>query len=750
MFIDMEKLRDELKSWYFANTAVIWREKQPMAELYLLLDEFDRGHPGLNALQLKTAQTEIIADWFTPVLFPHSPFPSEMGLKPAEDYGNGSAGRNWIFGRNQHLFADIDPEMWHQVKAARMGGLHECTSYPDLDHHVFPVRNVLQNGLVFYYEKAMRLALATADPEKKEFCECAARSLLAVKKILQRFAAAAGDMLAEAEDESAKACLALIAKSGDVPWRKPETFYEGLSSTWLLHEITASVEGLAMGTIGHPDYELIDLYRADIETGRITSDEAKELIAAFLCYIDCKQDYTKNLSALPIFGEQCGVLVLGGCDRNGEPVCNELTRLFLDVHRELKLVYPKLQVRFGKNSPQELYDLVNREFLCGRNTIGIVNDEAVIRAQLNEGKRLEDVREYVVGGCWEITAAGCEHSAGAMCYYNLPKSLELAICSDAKLEARTGEHFENACEAKNFEEFYRIVLDNTVRSVRKMCMAISKGGCVTDQVLPAPFFSSCMNDCLDNGKDYNAGGGRYNPHGLPLSGFATYLNSLLAVRHICFDTKQHTLAEFQEAMTGNWEGFDILRQKILHVPMYFGDDAPETLALAQQTLDILASCTSDIPNERGGKFQPALYNYNWSILGEYSKATGPTPDGRLDGGFISQGITPSHLRSSDAITTIFNICRRLDLSRFSAGSVLTLSISRNTLSPETLSALERTFLETGVEMLQLNCTSREELEDAILHPENHQDLIVRLYGYSARFTKLAPNQQREFIARHIY
>ena len=102
------------------------------------------------------------------------------------------------------------------------------------------------------------------------------------------------------------------------------------------------------------------------------------------------------------------------------------------------------------------------------------------------------------------------------------------------------------------------------------------------------------------------------------------------------------------------------------------------------------------------------------------------------------------------ITTIFNICRRLDLSRFSAGSVLTLSISRNTLSPETLSALERTFLETGVEMLQLNCTSREELEDAILHPENHQDLIVRLYGYSARFTKLAPNQQREFIARHIY
>lgn len=750
MYININMLKQELQSYYFANTTKIWDQKKTIEPFYQKMDELAAEHPDWSAMEFKTAQTELLADWFTPVLFPHSPFPSEMGLKPAENYGNNSAGRNWMMMRYEHLFADVDPQLRHEVGCACGAALHECVSYPDLEHHVFSLNNILNNGLSFYYEKAKRLEETTDNPEHKLFYFCAARSLLAIHKISQRFAEAAKIAAVNAPDEESRTCMSMIANSGESPWRKPETFYEGLSATWFLYEVTASVEGLAMGVIGHPDFDLIKLYQNDLAVGRITKSEARDLIGAFCCYIDNKQDFNKNLSELPLFGEQNGSLVLGGCDDCGNPVCNELTKLFLEVHREQNLVYPKLQVRFNNRSPQELYDWVNTDFLCGRNTIGIVNDNAVIKSQLKENKRLEDVRQFVVGGCWEVAIPNCEHSAGAMCYYNLPRVLGLSICPEPELERRIGEHFTNACDAKDFETFYRIVLDNTIASIRKMCKAISKGGKVTDQVLPAPFFSACMNDCLDNGKDYNAGGGRYNPHGLPLAGFATYLNSLLAIRYLCFEQKRYSLQDFQKAMKDNWVNYTVMRQEVLHVPYFWGDCNEGTLTLAQRVLNELSSCTGDIPSERGGRFQPALYNYHWSILGRYAQHTPSTPDGRFNGDYISQGIGPSHLRFAEAVSSVINNCKNLDLSAFSAGSVVTLSLTSQGMTLKTLAALERAFLETDVEMLQINCLSREELEDAMKHPEAHYNLIVRLYGLSSRFVKLAPAQQKEFIERHIY
>ena len=184
--------------------------------------------------------------------------------------------------------------------------------------------------------------------------------------------------------------------------------------------------------------------------------------------------------------------------------------------------------------------------------------------------------------------------------------------------------------------------------------------------------------------------------------------------------------------------------------MFLGDGLKSTCDLTQKTLDQLSACLNDLRTERGGRFQPALYSYNWGILGQYTKKIGPTPDGRSFGAYVSQGLAPSHLHSADALTTMINTCRMLDLSEFSAGSVLTVSVSKNKLTSDILFGLEKAFLETGVEMLQLNCLNRAELDDAVIHPEQHQDLIVRLYGYSARFVKLAPEQQKEFIERNIY
>ncbi|MBC8867907.1 MAG: hypothetical protein H8E44_00730, partial [Planctomycetes bacterium] len=92
----------------------------------------------------------------------------------------------------------------------------------------------------------------------------------------------------------------------------------------------------------------------------------------------------------------------------------------------------------------------------------------------------------------------------------------------------------------------------------------------------------------------------------------------------------------------------------------------------------------------------------------------------------------------------------LDLTQCPANAVLTISLPLGGVNLQTLGQLERAFAASGLAMLQMNCVDREQLLDAREHPERHQDLIVRLYGYSARFVCLTPEMQDEFISRNIY
>lgn len=250
-----------------------------------------------------------------------------------------------------------------------------------------------------------------------------------------------------------------------------------------------------------------------------------------------------------------------------------------------------------------------------------------------------------------------------------------------------------------------------------------------------------------NRKDYTAGGGRYNPHGVPMGGFANFIDSLLSIRKLCFESKRYTLNELLQAVRANWEGYDILRAEALNMP-HFGDDLAESNAFARRVLDDIYENTRDLKNERGGPFQLGFYNYREVI--SWGKLTYATPDGRRSGDLLTQGITPSRLKRTVDITSTINSGSALDLTRCPANSVLTISMPLNGVSVQVLGQLERAFAACGLAMLQMNCVNKEELLDARVHPEKHRDLIIRLYGYSAHFINLTPEIQDEFISRNIY
>jgi pyruvate-formate lyase len=747
------KLRKELKNYYLEHSfheQCKGKHNNYQSPLWDMMDEYASEHPELSAVQLKAAQYEIIAEEFQPVIFKNSPFYSEMGLKISESDGVPSLSTGgWLFNRNAHLFRDINPDEYDKYVAADRNGIHlSYGPYVDYDHHCFPYTNVMENGLENIYKQAETALKLCVNIEETEFIECAMRGLLAVKRISEKFADAAETLKKCTYDEVQKRFLGMIAKTArEVPWRKPENFYEGLCAIWFLHEVSASIEGVGFYVIGHLDRMLGEFYRHDLASGCLSENEAYDLICRFMIYTDCKFDSFKSVDESFNRQEMGETLILGGCDENGREVCNDLTFMILKAHYEHKLIYPKIHCRISKNSNQEYLDAINRDFLHGRNVISFLNDDCLIPAQVKAGKQLKDARRYVAGGCWEVMLEGHEHSAGANCYLNLARIMDMSIHEHHDVEVETGIVCNKISGAKDFETVYRIVMGNIICSIRQTAMTIGKNGSIWSQVNPAPFFSACLSDCLKNRKDYTAGGGRYNPHGMPLTNLAVLVDSLLAIRKLCFEDNHYSLTELLMAVKANWEGYDVLRAEALTLP-HFGDNSTESNELAECILNEIYENTRDLINERGGSFQLGLYSYRDII--DWAKITCATPNGRRTGDFLSQGLTPSRLHRSAEITSTINSASALDLTNYPANSIMTVSLPLGGINLQALGALERVFASAELGMLQLNCIDKAQLLDAQAHPGKHEDLIVRLYGYSARFVNLTQEMQHEFISRNIY
>ena len=64
-------------------------------------------------------------------------------------------------------------------------------------------------------------------------------------------------------------------------------------------------------------------------------------------------------------------------------------------------------------------------------------------------------------------------------------------------------------------------------------------------------------------------------------------------------------------------------------------------------------------------------------------------------------------------------------------------------------SLVKTLFDNDGYHIQFNVLDTEILRDAQKHPENYRDLVVRVAGFSAFFTKLAPGVQNEVIERTL-
>lgn len=766
----MEALRGELQAYYSQyRLANSWRcdewEKLPAenrqlrTDIIAAMDAYAAEHPDYHPSLLKARLLEEMAERFVPVIFPHSPFFFEMGLRYAESWGTPSyplyTPGAWL----NHAHADLAfnlPEWAHVTAGQNIGQppgaphLWNIWSGFDTDHHCLGNTRLLRDGVNgLLRDIAARQALP-CDAHQAANLEAMDRGCRAVLRVAEKFGDAARAMLEHETDPQAQHFLRMIADAAvHIPAEPPRTFYEGLAMLWFLREVTATLEAIGISVVGHLDRQLFELYRADLAAGRLTEEEACDLLARWMLPTDVKFHLEDN--AWP---ETSTCIELGGCDAEGQVVWNALTRLIIETHHAQGLINPKLNCRFSAHAPQDYLDLLSDTILRGHNHLALLNDDVLIPACVRAGKTEQEARLYVNGGCQETIVEGMEHSAGAYYYFNMPRILDLCLqpydpaTSPLPLTPELAQGLPQPIPAvATFDEFYQRFMAAMQTTIRLGADWIRPLGQLQWQLHPCPFFSATLEDCIGTGLDYTQGGAKYNPSGIALCGLGTITDALYAVRQAVFEDRSISYEELCRALAADWQGYEALRQHLRRLSK-FGQGHAGVDALAAQFARDLGAFIPTLPNERGGAFQGSFFvYYAFQWFGNHVRAT---PDGRHAGELLAQGIAPHRATAPESVTDILHSLSRIDFRAYPGNCVLDLQLpAGQAISPATLSAVFRTFAKLGGPTLQPNFVAIEHLRDAQAHPDQYPNLVVRISGLSAHFICLTRAVQDEIIERAV-
>ncbi len=747
-----EALRRQLRAYYPDECHGAVKDplqKQSYEKIKAQMYAWAKANPDYDALDARQASYKAIAEHYVPFLFEESPFYFESGV-------NGGWGGNrpallvkklcYHFYKDKSLVPDEAFATLRNRTAGRF--LLCCGPFVDEIHHVPPIRVVLEKGF-----GGIRNEVAQAIekcPKNDEFgrreLETALLGLDTIREIQLSFAKEAKRRLAAGNlTPQARRNFARIADSAQrCPWEPPKTFYEGLNTLWFIREVLGYVDGLSIFSLGRPDAWLIDLYKADIAAGRLTKAEAADLVARFLITAD--EHHDKNIPVNSYDDHEMEIpITLGGCDRAGKPLYNELTRLFLDAHLQTDCVFPKLHCRISKDSPQEYLSKIGDMLMKGHAVFALFSDDLHIRLFVKDGYPIEEAREYIGGGCWDGHIDSVMDSDVAN-YISVVRILELSIYRDPKVEEAVKVQIESFDEAASFEEVRKILYGNFIRFFRNVISQYTRYGRQFAKIAPNPVYTMCLKGGIESRRDTTDGGVPARPRFITLGFLGNVVDSLLAINSVCFEKKICTLKEFLAAVRSNWAGErgQQLRAAAMAAP-YWGDGSDASCGEMAWWIRNIYDDIDGFETDQGYKYCLAIYIYREFMY--WGNKTRATPDGRRDGDRLAQGFSPSEYRCKEGVTTVLNSIASLPHDCLRASNA-NLTFDKSAMSADTFAAVFRVYAKKCGHLLQPNCNSVEELIDAQKHPERHQNIIVKVCGFSARFVSLSKRWQDEVIARH--
>lgn len=537
-----------------------------------------------------------------------------------------------------------------------------------------------------------------------------------------------------------------------VPENAPRSFWEALQYYWFVHiGIITELNTWDSFNPGRLDRNLYPFYKRDIESGLLTKEQAKELLMAFWVKFHNQPAPPKvgiTAQESNTYTDFC-LINVGGLDENGNDATNELTYLILDVIEEMRLLQPSSMVQVSKKNPDKLLKRVLKIVKTGFGQPSIFNTDAIIQEQLRMGKDIVDARNGGASGCVETGAFGKE-SYILSGYFNLTKVFEITLHNG--VDPKTGKTIGiETGEAENFNTF-----DDLMKAYKKQLEYFIniklKGNRIIEQLwaknLPAPLMSLLTDDCIKNGKDYNAGGARYNNSYVQGVGVGTLTDSISAMKYLIYDNKKTSMKAFISALDKNFEGYDEFHQTILNDVPRYGNDDDYADDILKEIFEIYFGLIDGKPNTKGGHFRINLLPTTSHVY--FGSVIGATPDGRYAGRPLSEGISPVQGADKHGPTAVIKSAAKIDHLR-TGGTLLNQKFSpqifEDEASTEKVLHLIRSYFKMDGHHIQFNVVTADTLRKAQKRPHEYRDLIVRVAGYSDYFVNLTPDLQEEIILR---
>lgn len=542
-----------------------------------------------------------------------------------------------------------------------------------------------------------------------------------------RYAALAASMAETCGDAARRAeLLRIAAVCAKVPRRPAEHFDEAVQAAHFVSHVLSFNPLRAWShqqfQLGRPDRFLLPYYEKDRAEGSLSYDDAQELI-------DCLAIQINN--RVPN-GLSSGYM-LGGRDVNGKTVANDLTVMGLQAIDDLHLVYPSVGLCCTDDMPDAVLRLACEILSHGCSHPALFNDDLIRDGLRAYGLTPEESCCYIHSTCVEITPVGCSNVWVASPYTNLP-GLLLSLMDkdyptfDALLDAyraRLSAHIKANFESENANRIHR------------------------DGHSCNPLLSCFVHDCLERGRDIEHGGARYNWIMPSFVGMANLVDSLYAIRTLVYEEHALTLPAFREILDKNFDGCDALRARIMEkIPKYGNDNDDIDALFGEFSRFLTEECRKHTPVFSGARLIPSVFC--WIMHERFGSETGATPDGRPAGFPLGDGSGPAQGREHNGPTASILSATKWDHKAFIGGVAVNMKFSKkhfSETSAEKVLALIRTYLARGGFELQINVVDRETLLDAKAHPELHNDLVVRIGGYSDYFVRLPVQMQEELLLR---
>ncbi len=692
-------------------------------------------------------------------------------------------------------------------------------------HNVFTPGNYYFNGIghvTVDYGKVLRLgfdgilrelhaaqeALQVSDGDfihRRAFLQAAEISCRAAIEYAQRYAALARETAGRCADPVRRRELLEIAEICErVPANPASSFREAVQSFWFVQLMIQTESNGHSVSPGRFDQYMYPYYRADIDAGKITPEDAQELLdCLWIKFNDLSKardaESAAGFAGYGLFQNLC----VGGQDSDGCDATNELSFHCIEASMHTQLPQPSLSVRVWNGSPHELLLACARLTRTGVGLPAYYNDEVIIPALMNRGLTLQDARDYNIIGCVEPQKSGKTDGWHDAAFFNMCRPMEFVFSQGKDNGEQVGPVTEDVAQMQTFEQFWNAYRTQMDAMIDCMVNADNAIDLAHRERAPLPFLSTMISDCIARGKTVQEGGAIYNFTGPQGFGIANMADAMIAVQKLVFEEKKVTLPELKDALLHNFGQTDhsdsgitpgyalMLTQKIAaemgkagaslseeqirevytkvmasgdpdsstkryreilemigEQPRY-GNDIAEVDAMARKVSYLFTRKVEHYRNPRGGVYQAGLYPVSANV--PLGRQTGATPDGRLAHQPIADGVSPASGRDLKGPTAAANSVARLDHLIASNGTLFNQKFHPSALSGdsglEAFIALIRAYFDQKGSHMQFNVVSRETLLDAQQHPENYKTLVVRVAGYSALFTSLSKALQDDIINR---